>query len=71
MWKRIVAPTILLSLLWVVGSTITTHYLHQIYQSHAAVLQENVATIRAAWAMQDALWRLQVAVVEASGKETR
>ena len=71
MWKRIVAPTILLSLLWVVGSAITTYYLHQIYQSHAAVLRENVATIRAAWAMQDALWRLQVAVVEAPGKEAQ
>mgnify|MGYP001586155672 CR=1 FL=1 len=71
MWKKVVAQTILVSLLWLVGSTITTYFIHQIYESHATVLRENVATIHAAWAMQDALWRLQVAVVEASSKETR
>lgn len=71
MWKRVVAPTVLVSVLWLVGSGISTYFVHQVYESQASVLTENVATIRAAWAMQDGLWRLQVAVAEASGKEPR
>ena len=71
MWKKVVAPTVLVSLLWLVGSGITTYYLQQVYASHASALSENVTTIRAAWAMLDALWQLQVVVVEAPGKEPR
>jgi two-component system sensor histidine kinase HydH len=71
MWKKVVAPTVLVSVLWLVGSGFTTYYLQQVYASHASVLSENVTTIRAAWAMLDALWQLQVVVVEAPGKEPR
>lgn len=71
MWTKVVAPTVVMSLLWFVGSSITTYFIHQIHESHAAALTENVATIRAAWGMQEALWRLQVGIVEASGKGPR
>ncbi|MHB8970663.1 MAG: sensor histidine kinase [Pirellulaceae bacterium] len=71
MWKKVVAPTVLVSVLWLVGSGITTYYLQQVYASHASALSENVTTIRAAWAMLDALWQLQVVVVEAPSKEPR
>jgi two-component system, NtrC family, sensor histidine kinase HydH len=71
MWKKVIGPTILVSLLWIAGSSITNHYVHRVYEYHSRVLEENVSTIRAAWAMQDALWRLQAAVVEATGKEHR
>ncbi|OHB77834.1 MAG: hypothetical protein A2W31_17625 [Planctomycetes bacterium RBG_16_64_10] len=60
-----------MSLLWVVGSSITTYFIHQLHASHASVMTENVATTREAWAMQDALWRLQAVIVEAPGKEAR
>ena len=60
-----------MSLFWLVGSAITRHYLRQVNASHAGALTENVASIRAAWAMLDALWRLQVAIVESPGKDVR
>jgi two-component system, NtrC family, sensor histidine kinase HydH len=71
MWKRIVAPAIVVSILWIAGSSISTYYVHRVYESHSRVLAENVATIRAAWAMQDALWRLHAVVMESTDKDRR
>ncbi len=71
MWKRVVAPAIVVSVLWIAGSSISTYYIHRVYESHSRVLAENVATIRAAWAMQDALWRLHAIVMESRDKEQR
>ena len=71
MWKKVIAPAVLVSLFWLVGSAITRYYLRQVNASHAGALTENVASIRAAWAMLDALWRLQVAIVESPGKDVR
>ena len=69
MWKKVVGPTILVSLLWIAGSRISTYYVHRVYNSHSRVLAENVSTMRASWAMQDALWRIEAVVMEASGKD--
>jgi two-component system, NtrC family, sensor histidine kinase HydH len=71
MWKKVIGPTVLVSLLWIAGSSITTYYMHRVYEYHLRALEENVATIRAAWAMEAALWRLQVIAVEATGKDER
>jgi len=71
MWKKVVAPTILVSILWIAGSSITNYYIHRVYESHARVLAENVATIRAGWAIQGTLWRLEAVVMEATGKDRR
>jgi len=71
MWKRVVAPALVVSIVWIAGSSISTYYLHRVYESHSRALEENVATIRAAWAMQDALWRLHAVVVEAADKDRR
>ena len=71
MWKKVIAPAVLVSLFWLTGSAITRYYLRQVNASHAGALTENVASIRAAWAMLDALWRLQVAIVESPGKDVR
>ncbi len=71
MWKRVVAPAIVVSILWIAGSSISTYYIHRVYESHSRALTENVATIRAAWAMQDVLWRLQAVVMESPSKEQR
>jgi signal transduction histidine kinase len=71
MWKRVIGPTILVSVLWIAGSTVTNHYAHIVYEYHSKVMEQNVSTIRAAWAMQDALWRLQAVVVEAPSKDQR
>jgi signal transduction histidine kinase len=71
MWKKVIGPTILVSLLWIAGSSITNHEVHRVYEYHSRVMEENVSTIRAAWGMQDALWRLQAVVVEAPRKDHR
>lgn len=71
MWKRVIAPAIVVSILWIAGSSISTYYIHRVYESHSRVLAENVSTIRAAWAMQDVLWRLHAVVMEAADKERR
>ena len=71
MWKKVIGPTILVSVLWIAGSSITNHYVHLVYESHSRALAENVSTIRAAWAMQDVLWRLQAVVMESPDKEER
>jgi two-component system, NtrC family, sensor histidine kinase HydH len=71
MWKRVVAPAIVVSILWIAGSSISTYYIHRVYESHSRVLAENVATIRAAWAMQDILWRLHAIVMESADKDRR
>ncbi len=69
MWKKVVAPAVLVSILWIAGSSITNYYIQGVYESHARALEENVATIRAGWAMQDALWRLESIVMEAAGRD--
>lgn len=71
MWRKVLAPAILVSVLWIAGSGITTYYMQRVYESHARALAENVATIRAGWALQDVLWRLQAVVMEADGKDHR
>lgn len=71
MWKRVIGPTILVSLLWIAGSSITTHYIHRVYEYHSRGMAEYVTTIRAGWATQDALWRLHAVVIEATGKDSR
>lgn len=68
MLKRVMAPAVVVSSLWITGSSITTYYVHKVYEYHTRALDEDVSTIRAAWAMQDALWRLQAVVMETAGK---
>ncbi len=69
MWRKIVGPTILVSVLWIAASSITTYTMHWVDEYLGRALKDNVATIRAAWAMQDALWRLQAVVMESGGKD--
>ncbi len=64
MWKRVVAPTILVSILWVAASLITSYHLQQVHDLHVRTLTENVTTIESAWAMRRDIWKLQSQVVE-------
>jgi len=41
MWKRIVAPVLLVVLLWIIVSGVTTFYINLLYESHTRVLGEN------------------------------
>ncbi|MGO9111424.1 MAG: sensor histidine kinase [Thermoguttaceae bacterium] len=71
MWKRILVPAMFVSVLWIAGNTATSYFTKLVHESHTRGLVENVTTIRAAWAMQDTLWRLQAIVMEAKTKSRR
>lgn len=71
MWKQVVAPTILVSVMWISVSAATTYYMHWVYESHSRVLAEDVVTIRAAGGMQETLWRLQAIVTGGAGAQRR
>ena len=74
MWKKVVAPTALVSLLWLAVGGATIYYLNWVSHSHARDLAENFTTIQAADSMQDVLWRLQATameVVERADSHTR
>lgn len=64
MWKKVVAPVLLVCLLWLTLSGATTYYIYWLSSSHSRVLTENVASIRAAGFMQEALWKLQAALLD-------
>ena len=64
MWKKVMAPTVLLTLLWVLVGGATIYYVNWLYHGHARELAENLTTIQASEAMQDVLWRLQASVLE-------
>lgn len=65
MWKTAVTPTLLVCALWLVLSGTTTYYIHWLGESHARVLAENVASIRAAGLMEESLWKLQTTFANA------
>jgi two-component system, NtrC family, sensor histidine kinase HydH len=71
MWRKVIGPAILVSLLWAAGSAISTYFVNRVYISHSRVLTENVSTMRASWAMQETLWRIEALVMEAEGKDRR
>jgi two-component system, NtrC family, sensor histidine kinase HydH len=63
-WKKLVTPTVCVSLLWLVVGGVTIYYLDCVYSWQARDLAENFTTIQAADTMQDVLWRLQATVIE-------
>ncbi len=64
MWKKLVTPTALVSVLWLAVGGATIYYLNWVSHSHARDLAENFTTIQAADSMQDVLWRLQATTME-------
>ena len=64
LWRRLVTPTAAVSLLWLAVGGATVYYLDWVYHSHSRDVAENFATIHAADAMQEVLWRLQATALE-------
>ncbi len=64
MWKRVIAPILLISALWIAVSVPTTIYISWLSDAYARTLVENISTIRAAGAMQDLLWRMLEVTLE-------
>ena len=64
MWRKIVTPTALVSVVWLAVGAATIYYINWAYHSHALGLEENFVAIQATDSMQDVLWRLQATVME-------
>jgi hypothetical protein len=69
MWKTIIAPTLAVCLLWLLVSGMTTYGIDWFSRSHATVLTDHLASIRAPGVMQESLWRLQVALLDIADDE--
>jgi len=69
MWKRVIAPIVLISVLWIAVSVPTTIYISWLSDAYARMLVENMSAIRAAGAMQHLLWRLLDATLEPPEKQ--
>ena len=59
MWKRIVAPTLLVILCWVFVNIATTFYIQWMNRSQERLLREYLMSIRATGEMLELLWRMQ------------
>src|SRR6185437_2446691 len=66
MWKKVVAPTAVVSLLWVLVSCGTAYILGQLDDTQTRLLSKNRNVIQAAGTMQENLWRLQAALLVAA-----
>lgn len=69
MWKKVIAPTVVVSIVWVTTSVWTTMTLARIERTRDKVLIENVASIRAANEMESTVWRMQSLVLNAAPGE--
>lgn len=71
MWKSIIAPAVVVSLCWLIVGGASSYYLS--WQSRALdrVLEENVTSIRAANEMQETVWRMQSAILQAARDRSR
>src|SRR5690348_15946953 len=65
MWTKVIAPTALVSLLWIAVSCGTSYYLNYLDAEQTKVLNANRIAIQAAGSMREYLWRLQAVVLEA------
>lgn len=65
MWTKVIAPTALVSLLWIAVSCGTSYYLSYLDGEQTNVLNANRIAIQAAGGMRENLWRLQAVVLEA------
>ena len=64
MGRKVVATTVLVSVLWFAIGVATIFYFHRLYEAHAHGLAERLTTIQAIDTLQDVLWRLQATVLE-------
>lgn len=66
MWKKVVAPTVVVSVLWVLVSCGTSWILSRIDGNQTDLLNQNRNVTRAAGIMQEDLWQCQTMLLEAA-----
>ncbi len=65
MWKKVVAPTALVSVIWAMVTYGTAHVLNQVDDSQTLLLNQNRKMIQSGGEMQENLWRLQAVLFAA------
>jgi two-component system, NtrC family, sensor histidine kinase HydH len=71
MWKKVIAPTILVSVLWIAVSGATMIYLSRVDEALTHELEAERKLILGSEKMLEYLWRMQAAVVEAEEHNNR
>ncbi|MFO1005607.1 MAG: ATP-binding protein [Planctomycetaceae bacterium] len=59
MWKYVLPPLLAITVTWIAASSATTYYIQWVETSHQQVLDENVASIRSAEELQQAVRRFR------------
>lgn len=71
MWKKVVAPTLFVCVLWMSVSGASTYYIYWLSGSNNQIFSENVSSMIAASQMQESLWRIEAAFVAAAEEDQR
>lgn len=71
MWKKVVAPTLFVCLLWMSISGASTYYIYWLSGSNNQILTENVSSILAAAEMQESVWQMEAEFVDTVEDEHR
>jgi signal transduction histidine kinase len=66
MWKKVIAPTAVVSVLWVLATCSMSYVLNQVDETQTRLLNMNRDVIHAGGSMQENLWRLQAGLLEAA-----
>lgn len=66
MWKKIVAPAVVVSLCWMVVGGLSSYFISWQDAELDRVMAENVGSIRAATEMEETLWRMQAVALDAA-----
>jgi len=59
MWQRVLAPTLLVTGIWVAASSVTTLFLNWATRLQNRILAENVATIQTVAELENVLLQMQ------------
>lgn len=68
MWKRLIFPTVVVAISWMMVSGATTYYIYWLNQSYRRVFTENVEAIYSSSRIQEAAWKV-LADVNAGDRE--
>lgn len=68
MWKRLIFPTVIVAVSWLLVSGATTYYIYWLNQSYQRVFAENVEAIYSSSRIQEAAWKI-LSAVNAAGSD--
>ena len=66
MWKKVIAPTAVVSLFWVLATCVMSYVLNRVDETQTSLLNKNRNVIKAGGTMEESLWRLQAGLLEAA-----